>query len=145
MLKIIAITLTGVMVLICMMTFYTFQTGIAVVNVQDKVHGKRIFLPVPVGLMNLGLNMLPGEMLRQVNHDLGPHRKVIQSLANELENIPDTDFVDVQTKKERILISKSGRNVIIDVQTPEESVYVSVPIRATGNIVAKLASISDRN
>jgi hypothetical protein len=145
MLKIIAITLTGVMVLICMMAFYAFQTGIAVVNVHDKVHGKRIFVPVPVGLMNFGLNMIPGEMLSQVRNDLGPHRKIVQSLANELENLPDTDFVDVQSKNERVLVSKNGRNLIIDVQTPEESVYVSVPIRSTSSIVAKLASMSDRN
>src|SRR5262245_16775250 len=143
MLKIIAITLTGVMVLICMMAFYAFQTGIAVVNVHDKVHGKRVFVPVPVGLVNFGLNMVPGEILRQVRDDLGPHRKIVQSLADELENIPDTDFVEVQGQRERVLISKSGRNLIIDVQTPDETVYVSFPIRATGNIVAKLASIRD--
>jgi hypothetical protein len=145
MLKIIAITLTGVMVLICMITFYAFQTGIAVINVHDKVHGKRVFVPVPVGLMNLGLNMIPGEMLSQVRNDLGPHKKVVQSLAKELENIPDTDFVEVQGKDEHILVSKSGGNLIIDVQTPDETVYVSVPIRSTGNIVSKLASMSDRN
>jgi hypothetical protein len=145
MLKIIAITLTGVMVLVCMVAFYAFQTGIAVINVHDKVHGKHVFVPVPVGLMNLGLNMIPGEMLSQVSNDLGPHRKVVQSLADELENIPDTDFVDVQGKDQHVLISKSGRNLIIDVQTPEETVYVSVPIRSTGNIVSKLASMSDRN
>src|SRR5262245_15055929 len=143
MLKIIAITLTGVMVLICMMTFYAFQTGIAVVSVRDNVHGKHVFVPVPVGLMNLGLNVIPGEMLSQLRNDLGPHRKIVQSLANELENIPDADFVEVQGQRERVLISKSGRNLIIDVQTPEETVYVSVPIRATGNIVAKLASMKD--
>lgn len=145
MLKIIAITLTGVMVLICMMTFYAFQTGIAVINVNDKVHSKRVFVPVPVGLMNLGLNMIPGEMLSQVNQELGPRRKIVQSLANELENMPDTDFVEVQGKDQHVLISKNGRNLIIDVQTPEETVYVSVPIRATGNIVSKLASMNDRN
>lgn len=145
MLKIIAITLTGVMVLICMITFYAFQTGIAVINVHDKVHGKRVFVPVPVGLMNLGLNMIPGEMLSQVRNDLGPHKKVVQSLAKELENIPDTDFVEVQGKDEHILVSKSGGNLIIDVQTPDETVYVSVPIRSTGNIVSKVASMSDRN
>jgi hypothetical protein len=145
MLKIIAITLTGVMVLVCMMTFYAFQTGFAVINVHDKVHGKRVFVPVPVGLMNLGLNMIPGEMLSQVNQELGPHRKIVQALATELENIPDTDFVEVQGKHERVLVSKSGGNLIIDVQTPEETVYVSVPIRSTGNIVSKLAAMSDRN
>jgi hypothetical protein len=145
MLKIIAITLTGVMLLVCMMTFYAFQTGIAVINVHDKVHSKRVFVPVPVGLMNLGLNMIPGEMLSQVNQELGPHRKIVQSLANELENMPDTDFVDVQGKDQHVLISKNGRNLIIDVQTPDETVYVSVPIRATGNIVEKLAAMKDRN
>ncbi|MCI0417071.1 hypothetical protein L0222_30240 [bacterium] len=143
MLKIIAIGLTGVMTSVCMLAFYAFQTGIAVVNVHDKVHGKHLFVPVPVGLVNLGLNIVPGEMFRQVRDDLGPHRKMIQSLANELENVPDTDFVDVQSKQKRVLISKSGRNLIIDVQTPEESVYVRFPIRATGSIVAKLASFKE--
>jgi hypothetical protein len=76
---------------------------------------------------------------------LGPHRKIVQALATELENIPDTDFVEVQGKHERVLVSKSGGNLVIDVQTPEETVYVSVPIRSTGNIVSKLAAMSDRN
>ncbi|HEY7161748.1 MAG TPA: hypothetical protein VH815_10840 [Acidobacteriota bacterium] len=145
MLKIIAITLTGVMVLTCMIAFYAFQTGIAVINVHDKVHGKHVFVPVPVGLMNLGLNMIPGEMLTQVNQELGPHRKIVQSLATELENMPDTDFVEVQGKHEHVLVSKKGGNLIIDVQTPDETVYVSVPIRSTGSIVSKLASMNDRN
>jgi hypothetical protein len=139
MLKIIAIGIAGMMSLSCMIGFYAFQSGIAVIDVRDKVGGKHVFVPVPVGLVNSGIDMLPGNMLQQVRGDLGRHHAIIKKLSVELEKMPDTDFVEIQTKRERILVSKSGRNLIVDVDTPEESIYVRVPIRSTGALMSKLA------
>ncbi len=143
MLKIIAIGIAGFMSFSCMVGFYAFHSGIAVIDVRDKVEGKHVFIPVPVGLLNHGINMLPGQMLHQVRGELGPHHRIIQKLSTELEKIPDTDFVEIRKSNERILISKSGRNLIIDVDTPNESVYVRVPIRSTGALIAKLADTAE--
>jgi hypothetical protein len=144
MLKIVAIGMSGMMMLFCMVGFYAIQSGIAVIDVRDKVEGKRVFVPIPVGLVNHGINMLPGQMLQQVRGDIGPHHRMIQQLATELENIPDTDFVEIQKANERVLISKSGRNLIIDVNTPEESIYIRIPIRSTSALIAKLADKTER-
>jgi hypothetical protein len=144
MLKFIAIGIAGMMTLSCMVGFYAIQSGIAVIDFRDKVEGKHVFVPVPVGLVNHGINMLPGHMLQQVRGDIGPHNRIIQQLATELENIPDTDFVEIQKANERVLISKSGRNLIIDVDTPEESIYVRVPIRSTSSLIAKLAEVTEK-
>ena len=144
MLKIIAIAIAGMMGLSCMVGFYAIQSGIAVINVRNKVEGKHIFVPIPVGLVNHAVNMLPGQMLQQVRGDLGPHHRIIHRLSTELENLPDTDFVEVRKSDERVLISKSGRNLIIDVDTPEESIYIRVPIRSTGALIAKLADSAEK-
>ncbi len=127
----------------CMVGFYAVQSGIAIIDVRDKVEGRHVFIPVPVGLVNHGINMLPGQMLQQVRGELGPHHRIIQKLSNELEKIPDTDFVEIQKSDGRIVISKSGRNLIIHVDTPNESVYVRVPIRSTGALIAKLADTAE--
>lgn len=144
MLKIAAIGIAGMMTLSCMVGFYAIQSGIAVIDFRDKIEGKHVFVPIPVGLVNHGINMFPGHVLQQVRGDIGPHHRIIQQLSSELENLPDTDFVEIQKANERMLISKSGRNLIINVDTPEESIYVRVPIRSTGALIAKLADSTER-
>jgi hypothetical protein len=143
MLKIAAICIAGMMSLSCMIGFYAIQSGIAVVDVRDKVGGKHVFVPIPVGLVNTGLNIMPGNISQKFRGELGSHHRIIQKLSTELEKLPDTEFVEVQTKRERILVSKSGRNLIIDVDTPEQSIYVRVPIRSTGDLMAKLANSAE--
>jgi hypothetical protein len=144
MLKIIAIAIAGMMGLSCMVGFYAIQSGIAVVNIRNKVEGTHFFVPIPVGLVNHGVNMLPGQMLRQVRGDIGQHHRIIHKLSTELEKLPDTHFVEVRKSDERVLISKSGRDMIIDVDTPEESIYIRVPIRSTSALIAKLADSAEK-
>jgi hypothetical protein len=143
MLKIVAIGIAGMMMFFCMVGFYAVQSGIAVVDVRDKVAGKHIFVPVPIGLMNAGVNMLPGHVLNQVRGTLGTHHKVVRQLSTELEKLPDTNFVEIQKGEEHVLVSKSGRNLVIDVDTPEQSVYVRVPIRSTSDLLAKVAAAAE--
>ncbi|HSE42360.1 MAG TPA: hypothetical protein VLH08_16460 [Acidobacteriota bacterium] len=143
MLKIVAIGIAGMMMFSCMVGFYAIQSGIAIIDVRDKVSGKHVFVPVPVGLVNASVNMLPGHVLNQVRGNLGTHHKIVRQLSIELEKIPDTNFVEIQKGDEHVLVSKNGRNLVIDVDTPEQSIYVRVPIRSTSDLLAKVAAAAE--
>ena len=125
------------------LAFYAFQSGIAVINVHDKVGGKHVFVPVPVGLVNTGFEHDTREMLQTGRGTIWVHiRKIVQDTSNGIGKIPDTDFVEIQTKRERILVSKNGRNLIIDVILRKRaSMYVFRSV-LPGAIVAKLARFS---
>ena len=116
------------------------QTGLLIVDVQDR--DGRIFLPIPMLLVNTVVAVAPIADHLKVPHEIHRHSDLISAAANELMLCPDGPFVEVNGPREHVLISKTGGNIIVDVQSDEEKIYVQIPIKATGKTVAKLASLS---
>jgi invasion protein IalB len=114
------------------------KTGVMIVDVQSK--DGRIFLPIPMLLLNTAVSF--ASMTGHVNipDELNTHSDVVQAAADELMRCPDGPFVEVITPREKVLVSKKGANIIVDVKSEDEKVYVQIPIQATGKVFAKLAT-----
>lgn len=115
------------------------KTGVLIVDVQNE--DGRIFLPVPMLLVNTALNFVPVAGHVKLPNELSTHSDLVQAAANELMLCPDGAFVEVITPREKISVSKKGANIIVDVKSQDEKVYVQIPIKATGKVLAKLASL----
>jgi invasion protein IalB len=115
------------------------KTGVMIVDVQSK--DGRVFLPIPMLLVNTALNFAPVTSHVNIPDELNTHSDIVQAAANELMRCPDGPFVEVITPNERVLVTKQGANIIVDVKSEDEKVYVKIPIQATGKVFAKLASL----
>jgi len=115
------------------------QTGVLIVDVQSK--DGHVFLPIPLLLVNTALNFASVSDRVNLPEQLDTHSDLIQAAANELLHCPDGPFVEVNSPHDKVLISKKGANIIVDVNSREEKVYVQIPIKATGKVFAKLASL----
>jgi len=119
---------------------FTIQSGLLVVDVRDKVHDQRVYIPVPMFLINTGVAMVPSDRLQEFQQELGPHAELLQAAGRELLNCPDGSFVEVESPDAQVSIAKKGRNLYVDVNSREETVHIQIPIASTANVLAQLAS-----
>lgn len=115
------------------------KTGVVIVDVQKR--DGRIYLPIPLLLVNTALSFAPVSSQVHIPEELQRHSDLIQAAAAELLQCPDGPFVEVTSRDDRVFIGKEGENIIVDVQSPDETVHIQVPIRATGKTIAKLARL----
>ena len=119
------------------------KTGLMIVDVQTS--DGRVFLPIPVGLINGALSFVPASTHVSLPHQIENHSEVMQAAANELLDCPDGPFVEVNSRDAQVLVSKEGENMVIDVKSDDETIYIKIPIRATGKTLSKLASLQHHN
>ena len=115
------------------------KTGVMIVDVQSK--DGRVILPIPMLFLNAAVNFASVTGHVRIPNELSTHSDLVQAATDELLRCPDGPFVEVITPDERVLVAKKGANIIVDVKSEDEKVYVKIPIQATGKVFAKLASL----
>jgi hypothetical protein len=106
------------------------------VEVREKgVNGTHVFLPVPVNLVRIGMNFVPERELDEARAELEPWMPAVRAILLELANGPDGTLVEVEDGAETVHIVKRGGELIIDVDTPDETVHLAVPLMGVGSLI----------
>jgi hypothetical protein len=142
-LKIAGLILAGYALVFGLFCVVAFQNGIAIVDVTNHRSGKRIFLPAPMVLANIGVSLIPDHALRDVQRELGPHRQLAEVAIDELRSCPDGPFVEVDGKEQHVLVEKRGDNIVVSVESPNEDVFIKVPLRGAKKLIAQLTAARD--
>jgi hypothetical protein len=106
--------------------------GVVTVQVNEtKQGGTHLYLPVPAGLLYLGMDLLPlfdrdGE-LSKARREIGPWAPVVAAALESIDDCPDAVLVDVQERGETVKIVKQGRSIEIQVHGNDGDVHVSLP------------------
>jgi hypothetical protein len=117
------------------------HTGVLVVRVQDKVKQKSVFVPVPMMMVNGAIGLIPDTKLNSARDRLrNDEIRWVMAVSDGLARCPDANFVEVKTPTDQVLIAKRGSNLLLDVDTPEKRVYVSVPLHAVRQTVKNIVS-----
>lgn len=122
----IAATVSGTAVLAAALTFSGGAVTVEVENRKDPKESVWLFLPAAPAV--LALKFVPDEHLRHLPPQALRALPAGEIAAWELERIPDTVLVEVEDNGEHVRIEKRGSNLVVDVDSPEESVHVSVPL-----------------
>ena len=117
--------------------------GLVTVKVdQSRTGGPDLFIPVPAGLIYLGVDLLP---LLDTHHEMARARREIGSWApvaaaalQSLEDCPDAVLVDVQDRGETVRIVKEGRNIEIRIHDHDGTVNVSLPAHLFTRVARQL-------
>lgn len=115
--------------------------GFIHVNVNEKkADGDHINLIVPAALVPVGLRFVPREHLAEAEQNLRANMAIIDAALPALKQCPDGVFVEVTDPSEHVLVAKVGGSIVIDVTDPDETVHVSVPLRAAESAIHEIAA-----
>ncbi|MBZ5514686.1 MAG: hypothetical protein LAN62_07555 [Acidobacteriia bacterium] len=117
--------------------------GVWVSVKAKKPGGDNIRLVVPAAAGPVALWLAPKKNIREAAKEARPWLPAIKAAAEELGNCPDGPLVEVTNPHEKVLIAKQGGALVIDVDNPNETVHVSVPLKMVGIIAAQLEAMPD--
>jgi hypothetical protein len=103
----------------------------AQISIHDKHDGTRLVLPVPIGLVSaVASSHLSVHCSDADRRDLENVRAVMNEAAKSLENIPDMVLLEVEDGNDHVTLRKSGGNLLLEVNSPDSRVNITVPRRA---------------
>jgi len=121
------------------------RNATAVVRVQEKhPGGANLWIPVPVGLARVALHFVPREDLPQLDPEARRYLPVARRIAQELAVAPDGVLVEVRSDDEQVLIVKRGGDLVVEVESLDEHVRVSLPAAALDEILGDVSRLPVR-
>jgi hypothetical protein len=118
----------------------TYRAGLVRIHVTEKKHGgENLHLIVPGILVTSALKVVPDEQLRQGLRDARPWLPVAAVAARELQNYPDATFIEVTSPRAQVRIATRGGVLTIDVDSPDETVHLALPLATLADLTAELA------
>lgn len=126
---------------------YTLHDGIAQVQVDDT-HGTHVHIWAPAAIVPMAMHVAPLAMRVAPHHQL--HRlpreadqaiPILRVLAKELENYPNTEFVEVRDSDTHVRVRTVGKKIVVDVVDPENKVHVVCPLAMIQDVVESLNDI----
>lgn len=147
--KILIAIFAGVLLLVGSAAYATWRVvtshGLITVDVAEKgIGGGRVRIVLPGVLLRAGtcaLSLAPEHELDRIRRDLDEVAPMMQVVAEELEAMPDMTIVRVESERESVYIRKENGHLVIDVETDDEDVHVSVPIGAVSEIARALSGV----
>jgi hypothetical protein len=115
--------------------------GFINIKVDEKeADGHHIHLIVPAALVPVTLKFVPRQHLAEAAQNLRANMAIIDAALPALERCPDGVFVEVTDPGEHVLVAKAGGSIVIDVKDPDETVHVSVPLRAAESAIHEISA-----
>jgi hypothetical protein len=115
--------------------------GMIQVNVIEKrPEGHHIHVMAPALPLPIGMHFAPKENIAEASAEIQPWLPAIRAALAQLRECDDFAFVEVKEPGQQVRVAKSGGSLVVDVNSEEESVHVSAPIRAMSSAVEELAA-----
>jgi hypothetical protein len=115
-----------------------FSAGtVRVKVVEKKPGGDRVNLLIPAALIPLCLKFMPDRERERAAQQLRPWLPAIQAASQELAPAGDGRLVEVESRHERVRVVKSGGSLVIEVDSEEETVHVSFPLKLLAWVAAE--------
>ncbi len=124
-----------------------FHEGAITVNVKEKKpDGDRVFVFAPAAVVPWAIALAPEEHVRfdQIPEEARAMLPALAEAAHKLGDMPDFALVEVQSPREHVKVEKRGGSIVVNVDSENETVYVSVPLRAARHALAELAARASR-
>jgi len=114
--------------------------GFIHVRVHEKqAGGTNINLILPAALVPATLRFVPNDRLANASQDLRPYLPIIDAAIPALENCPDGVLVEIVDNTDHVLVTKSGGSLVVDVKDANDTVHISVPLRAAQSSIHQIA------
>jgi hypothetical protein len=120
--------------------------GFIYVNIHEKhPGGTHVNVLVPAALVPATLRFVPNYHLAEASQQLRPYLPAIDAAIPTLDASPDGVLVEVVDPGEHVLITKRRGSIVVDVNDAEDTVHVSVPLRAAQSAIHQIAEATPLN
>jgi hypothetical protein len=113
---------------------------VKVVETRPEVH--HVFVVAPAIIAPIGMHFVPKRHLAEAARQIQPWMPTIRAALQQLRDADNMTFVDVREPGEHVQVTKDGGSITVDVVDKDETVHVSVPIRAISSTIEELAAAS---
>jgi hypothetical protein len=110
------------------------SSSCVVVDVKTA-DGPRIFVPVPLFVAKTALGFAPQEAKHVEIPELAEYSELAAKLIDELRSAGDGILVEVDDRRDHVLIEKIGDELAIDVRSDEEEVSVRLPLSVAAEVL----------
>ena len=119
----------------------TYRAGLVRIHVTEKKPGgENVHLIVPGILLTNALRLVPDEQLQHSLREARPWLPVAAAAARELERYPDATFIEVSSPREHVRIATRAGVLTINVDSPDETVRLAIPLATLADLTAELAA-----
>ena len=120
-----------------------FQAGTIEFEVVEKgPHGSSVSAIVPASVIPIALALTPNDLLDEVRCEVDGEAAYALEIAKvawkELARCPDGVFVEVLDGEDYVTIEKRGGEMLVFVDTPSETVRLSVPLHTVTSLLTSI-------
>ncbi len=137
----IAFGLVGSVALVGTYVVHEGVVRVAVDGLEPKGH--HVHLIVPAALVPVGMRFVPEERLREMTMNARPWLPAARIASAELARLPDSKLLEVRGAREHVRITKKGDLLVVDVESPRETVHISVPLKMVDRVGARLQELAE--
>lgn len=110
--------------------------------VEQKPDGARVNLLLPAALVPLGVRFLPESNRRELAARLGPFLPALREACLELARSEDFTLVEARDHGEHVRIRVVSGSLLVDVDSPDEVVHLSFPLKLAARLAADLEPLA---
>lgn len=139
--------LLGTLATLTLAGAYAFHDGVVRLSVDEhqsfnKERETHLHLILPAALLPAAAHFVPEEQLRHAASEVRPYLPAIRFATQELARLPDCDLVEVLEGQEHVQIRTRGGKLLVDVESPEETVHVAFPLHTLDQLAQQIATAS---
>jgi hypothetical protein len=108
--------------------------------IQHRDSPAHVHVIAPAMLAPIAIRLVPDNKIARASEQIQPWLPTIRATLEGLRESPDLTIVEVSNAEEYVQVAKNGGEIVVDVANRDETVHVSVPIRAIDSSVNALAS-----
>jgi hypothetical protein len=122
-------------------TAYVFHDGVMRISVDEyRPNGSHVHLYLPAAVLPIAAHLAPRQRVAEALHEAHDVLPAVNIAFRELGKYPDADFVEVKDADEHVQIRTRGGKLLIDIESPRETVHLACPIPALVDLFDELES-----
>lgn len=122
-------------------TAYVFRDGVMRISVDEyRPSGSHVHLYLPAAVLPMAARLAPRQEVAKALHEAHDALPAVNMAFRELRKYPDADFVEVKDADEHVQVRTRGGKLLIDIESPRETVHLACPIPALVDLFDELES-----
>jgi hypothetical protein len=121
---------------------YTFREGIMSVQEECPQEHRHVHVWLPAAVVPMALHFVPAHYTEHAASQAAPWMPTVRAIAKALEKYPNAELVDVRDAEQHVHVRTHDGKLLIDVDSPEESVHVTCPLATIEDVSRELNALS---
>jgi hypothetical protein len=119
---------------------YAFHEGIIQIDARSRTR-EHVHIWLPAAVVPLAMHFIPKRYLQDRVTDV-ESLTMLHALAKGLRKYPEAELVEVREETAHVYVRTLNAKLLIDVETPDNTVHVSCPLSTIEDVSRELQSMA---